>query len=201
MCAAKVFPKSPDVSVTRVVSQYNNGISESDNKQDAANRDSLFMKAPRVIFKGHQLPVQCVSFLVIPGSDDTLVFSGSDDKLIFVWSLKTGEKLAELSGHTQRVTCMCTFYSPGKDALVMSGGWDERLRIWNIQELLASSKSAKTCVDLSQQISSESKVLKGHANRVFGLTIMKKEGYTPVLASGSSDSTVRVWSIPDGNPL
>jgi WD40 repeat protein len=157
--------------------------------------DSSFMKAPRTVYKGHQMPVRCLAVMVVPNSEDTLLFSGGEDKLVFVWSLKTGEKVAEFYGHTQRVTSMCTYSGPSVDPLVISASWDERLRIWPVKTCIGHTSMDST---LSEKISSESTILKGHTSRVFGVTIVNRAGEAPFVASGSSDNTIRVWALPDG---
>lgn len=141
------------------------------------------------------MPVRCLAVMVVPNSEDTLLFSGGEDKLVFVWSLKTGEKVAELYGHTQRVTSLCTYSGPGVDPLVISASWDERLRIWPVKACIGHTSIDST---LSEKVSSESIILKGHTSRVFGVTIVNRAGEAPFVASGSSDNTIRVWSLPDG---
>lgn len=171
------------------------------------NDDAQFMKAPRIVYKGHKLSVQCIAVLPTPNKQESLIFSGGDDKLLMVWSLKTGLKIAELKGHTQRITSVATFYSDGYDPLVISAGWDERLRVWPIKECLASYVANKEDQpetqhqSLSDRISAQSIVLKGHKNRIFGIKVIHSICEDPVVASCSSDNTIRVWSLPDGKPL
>lgn len=167
------------------------------------DNDRAYLKAPRVVYKGHQMAVRSVGVLMTPNKDDTLIFSGSEDKLIFVWSLKTGEKIAELKGHTQRVTSIATLNVDGYEPLMISASWDERLRIWPMTEFLTRLASTDSVHNdtLSERVSSQSKVLKGHLNRIFSVIAVHRPGSEPFAASGSSDNTIRVWSLPEGKPL
>ena len=170
-----------------------------------------FLKAPRIVFKGHLLPVRSVAVLVAPNPEDSLVCSGGDDKLVFLWSLKTGRKIAELSGHTQRVICLSTFQGVGSDSYVISSSWDERVRIWPLKDCFplnctlakttSEAKENEQIIALSERLSAQSIVLKGHTNRVFGTTVVARPGEAPFIASASADNTIRVWSLPDGHPL
>eukprot|EP01032_Pedospumella_encystans_P018261 gene18261-20794_t len=178
-------------------------------KLKSACDETQYLKAPRIIFKGHGLAVHCVAVFQTPNDDSSLIFSGGDDKNILVWSLKTGEKVAELQGHTQRVTSISVLKSDGLAPLIVSGGWDERVRIWPVGELLEHAKHcnehpetrSNSSHNISERVSALSIALKGHKNRIFGVKVIHSIGEDPVVASGSSDNTIRVWSLPDGSPL
>jgi WD40 repeat protein len=167
---------------------------------DLPVKDQSYLKAPRIVYKGHQMPVRCIGYLVVPDSERSVIFSGGEDKLIFAWSLKSGEKIAELRGHTQRVTCLATFNREGSDPCLISASWDERLRIWPLKDVIDHSPGGSLS-DLSDRVSSKSVVLKGHTNRVFGIAVVDRPGEAPFVVSGSSDNTLRVWSLPDGAPM
>jgi WD40 repeat protein len=169
------------------------------------------LKAPRVVYKGHRLTVTCVGMLQSPNRERSIIFTGSEDKNVIAWSLQSGEKIAELRGHTQRVTSIATFSTPGYEPLVVSAGWDERVRIWPVSECFPSTNSGEQTVpevkpedsalqspSLSDRISGNSIVLRGHRNRIFGVAVMHPVGEEPCVASGSSDNTIRVWSLPAG---
>lgn len=200
---AEVVEEEPEPPVTIVPIKLS-----FDQSVKVKSPDIQYLKAPRVIYKGHGLSVHCVSVFHTQNDDNSLIFSGGDDKTIMVWSLKTGEKVAELQGHTQRVTSISCFQSSGFSPLILSGSWDERVRIWPIRELLDHSREAhdhpethSVSDNISERVSALSLVLRGHKNRVFGVKVIHSVGEDPVVASGSSDNTIRVWSLPDGTPL
>jgi WD40 repeat protein len=170
-------------------------------KVKAPNDEMQFLKAPRVIYKGHGLSVHCVAVFVTPNDDNSLIFSGGDDKIINAWSLRTGDKVAEFRGHLQRITSISVFQSVGYAPLIVSGSWDEKLRIWPIDECLQHNQEPQgnnSLNQLSERLSSRSIILKGHINRIFEVKVIHSVGEEPVVASGSSDNTIRVWSLPQG---
>ena len=197
------------------------------NKRLSNNKMKTMMKAPRILFKGHQLSVNCITTIKLPNHNDTFIFSGSDDKLIMLWSLKTGLKITELKGHTQRISNLLTFYGSNHEPYVISSSWDNRIRIWSVRELLdyyintteisnqqqQNSNNHKEMQAISYKVSKQSILLKGHKNRIFGLTIIPNNTHTTsnntttttannntssVLASGSIDNNIRIWSLPTG---
>lgn len=186
----------------RAVSSAEETVREGDGKgdNDALSKDQSFLKAPRMIYKGHQMAVRCVGYLVVPNSEKSLVFSAGDGKAVFVWSLKTGAKVAEFQGHTQRITSLATYNRPGCDPLLISASWDERLRIWPLQDVV-EEHTGSTILDLSEKVMAKCTVLKGHTNRVFSLAVVDRLGEPAFLVSGSSDNTIRTWSLPEGTPM
>eukprot|EP01032_Pedospumella_encystans_P017121 gene17121-19520_t len=222
--SAQVFPSWISTTVSKFGDKKKNrqvaSISERDEAEattsqmvvpaDVVSGES-FLKAPRIVFKGHLLPVRCVGVLVTPNPEDSLVCSGGDDKLVILWSLKTGKKIAELSGHAQRVICLSTFQGAGSDSYVISGSWDERVRIWPLKDCFplnstlttttSEAKENEEILSLSERLSTQSIVLKGHTNRIFSTTVVTRPGEAPFVASSSADNTIRVWSLPDGHPL
>ena len=206
MKSAQVFPSWISTAKTRFgdIKHVDGTIveDEKDNVQEGPiSGDISCMKAPRTVYKGHLMPVRCVSFLVVPDTENTLVFSGGEDKLVIVWSLKTGEKVAQLEGHSQRVTSLSTFSAEGFEPLLISASWDERIRLWPLKDCLSKATASSTLSEikiLSEAVSAQSTVLKGHVNRIFSTTVIHRQGDRPSLASGSSDNTIRIWSLPDG---
>jgi WD40 repeat protein len=160
------------------------------------------MKAPRVVFKGHQMPVHCVGSLAHPDLNDTLLFSGGEDKLVIVWSLRTGNPVAELAYHGQRVTGVCGFYAPelGIGPLVVSASWDQKIVICPLEKCFVSQKTENgevTMQTLSKDMSIGIKILKGHKNRIMSICIIHNSTEQPVLVSGSADNSIILWSIKD----
>ena len=125
--------------------------------------------------------------------------------MIMVWSLKTGKMVAELKGHTQRVISLATYQSLDANSYVISGSWDEKVRIWPLNDCMpvvtADSQFSEAFEALSTKISSQSLALKGHSNRIFAVTVVNRPGEAPFIASASADSTIRTWSLPDGHPM
>lgn len=62
--------------------------------------------------------------------DDTRFASGADDGLVIIWDSTNGQKLLELRGHTQPITCFLVLHD---QRTLVSGAADKSLRIWDIE--------------------------------------------------------------------
>jgi WD40 repeat protein len=160
------------------------------------------IKAPRAVYKGHSLPVQCVGALSY--QNETLIFSGGEDKIILIWSLRTGKKLAELTGHEQRITGICGFAAPARAPFLASCSWDERVIVWplgvcfdqlrSMDDITNNESEAAAILRLSKAISEGRKSVHRHKNRIFDVSIVQRPNHVPFLVSGSADNTIIVWS-------
>jgi WD40 repeat protein len=153
--------------------------------------------------------------------DGALVASGGDDGLVRVWEVATGKLVALLRGHTGMVSGLS--FTPDGEKLV-SGSSDRTVRIWSPKTgqeedvLLHQNENVSAhCVSFSldgKRLASASgdrdwvevwdvsarrclTNLTGHIHDVWGVS------YSPdgkLLASGSSDCTIRLWD-PDSHAL
>lgn len=69
--------------------------------------------------------------LAVDSSGDIIVAGSMDPFNIFVWSLRTGQLMDILNGHTGPISSLA-FGSTG--ALLVSGSWDKTVRVWDIFE-------------------------------------------------------------------
>ncbi|OUM64140.1 hypothetical protein PIROE2DRAFT_69297 [Piromyces sp. E2] len=132
----------------------------------------------QISFSGHETNVvTCLQF------DSDRIVSGSDDTTINVYDTKTGQLLKKLEGHNGGVWALQYW----KNTLV-SGSTDRTVRIWDIEEGRCTHK------------------FHGHTSTVRCLIIMtptenpithKVEPKFPVIITGSRDSTLRIWKLPD----
>lgn len=144
------------------------------------------------MFKGHKQTIISLAVLSAPNERDTLILSGSEDKSAMVWSLATGEHIATLSGHVQRVAAIATLGIEGHPPYAITGSWDETCRIWPMEECFSSEKEP---AELAPVLYEQSVELRGHRNRVFCLTTILDHSGRPVVASGSADNRIIVWSL------
>ena len=167
----------------------------SERKQSIKN-GARYLKAPRIVFKGHTKTVISLGVLKSPTEVDTLILSGSEDKTLRVWSLATGQLITTLSGHKQRLSGIVG-YADGENCppLAVSASWDETLRIWPLQSCFGS-----TSVD-PQDIMEKSIPLTGFRNRVLGIAAVCQPGGVPSVAGCSADNTIQVYRLPDGERL
>ncbi|CAC5371332.1 WDR48 [Mytilus coruscus] len=107
-----------------------------------------------------------------PGS---VIVSGSTEKVLRVWDPRTCQKLMKLKGHADNVKALVLNRDGTQvSAVIVSGSTEKVLRVWY----------PRTCQKLMK--------LKGHADNVKAL-VLNRDG-TQCL-SGSSDGTIRLWSL------
>lgn len=88
-------------------------------------------------FKGHSQAVHCTKW----SNDNTRVISGGDDKKIIWWDLSTEQAITTYKhAHTDYVRALTPI--PGSDSLVLSGGYDHCVRLWDIRQPHRSSSSS-----------------------------------------------------------
>ena len=136
------------------------------------------------ILKGHAQSIYSVHFAP---SQQTLA-SSSNDATIRIWDVSTGNCLSILQGHTSGVQCVR--YSPDGQ-LLASACRDGSIRLWS--DYLSQNRSSKPSI-----INSSVKLLQGHTDWVWNIAFSPDGQW---LVSASLDSTLRVWSVPDGQPI
>lgn len=122
------------------------------------------------------------AYSVAISPDGQLLVSGSSDRTITVRSLRTGKVLRTLSGHSGPVSAVAI----GSDGqTLVSGSWDNTIKVWNLNTALTQSHilgDGLLCT------------LNGHTN---GISCVAISPDGQLLASGSEDSTIKLWYIPD----
>ncbi|HEY9621296.1 MAG TPA: NB-ARC domain-containing protein [Crinalium sp.] len=136
-------------------------------------------------------PKQTRSFESIAWSrDGLLIGSSSSDHTVQLWNAGTGELLQTLEGHQNWVRCVALH--PHRP-LLASGSFDCTIKLWDIAELYAagpheSGKHSKTVC----------RTLEGHTGWVLSIAF-SPDG--EMLASCSTDGTIRFWDIETGDCL
>ncbi|RWA13151.1 hypothetical protein EKO27_g1945 [Xylaria grammica] len=140
------------------------------------------VKPGHVAFAAHPRHViTCLQF------DDDKIITGSDDMLIHVYDTKTGKLRRRLEGHEGGVWAL-----QYEGNVLVSGSTDRSVRVWDIEKGLCTQ------------------VFYGHTSTVRCLQILmptktgKVEGgqrvmmpAKPLIITGSRDSQLRVWRLPD----
>mmetsp|Transcript_12020 Transcript_12020/g.28734 ORF Transcript_12020/g.28734 Transcript_12020/m.28734 type:complete len:594 (+) Transcript_12020:260-2041(+) len=157
---------------------------------------------------GHQGKVLCCC--IVRG----MAVSGGEDKLVILWDLKTGTAIAHLKQHSLPVLCMVT----DGERFVYTGSADQEVVKWDTStrscvRVLKSHRGAVLCLSMGPgagrvisggrdrdvrvwdtDLDADSTfTLSGHDGAV---TCLSAEGN--VIASGSDDKFVRVWSSLTG---
>jgi WD40 repeat protein len=173
---------------------------------------------------GHTNGVNSVAF----GPDGHRIASGSDDSTVRLWNADTGQQIgAPLTGHTDGVNSVA--FSP--DGRRIASGGDTTVRLWDVDtgrqigalptahivksvafspdgHRIASGGGDSTVwlwnADTGQQIGAplighiEGAPLIGHIERVNSVAF-SPDGHR--IASGSDDSTVRLWNADTGQQI
>lgn len=142
------------------------------------------VKPSHVAFAAHPRHViTCLQF------DDDKIITGSDDTLIHIYDTKTGKLRKKLEGHEGGVWAL-----QYEGNILVSGSTDRSVRVWDIEKGLCTQ------------------VFYGHTSTVRCLQILmptdtgRVENGKPVMLpakpliiTGSRDSQLRVWRLPEAN--
>ena len=150
--------------------------------------------------EGHVADVNCVVF----SPDSTLLASGSENGTIRLWDADTGKQLETYKGHTDAVNSIA-FSPDGKTLASGSGEWvrgeDTTIRLWDIpsdRHRRNGGGGAWRRLARLLRLGKASKTLKGHT-RVVNAVAFSPDG--EIIASGSDDSTIRLWDPHNGMHL
>jgi WD40 repeat protein len=125
-------------------------------------------------------------------ADGRLLVSGGEGGTIRMWEVPGGRLLATLEIHTGPV------YGVAMNAdawLLASGGQDGTVRLWSLADVRDREQTMLGMTDASSPRLLTT--LRGHTNAVWAVAL-SADGR--LLASGSLDGTVRLWSVADLRP-
>ncbi|KAL8541903.1 hypothetical protein ACS0TY_002956 [Phlomoides rotata] len=144
-----------------------------------------------VTMRGRDVPKQdldnrsllCMEFLCrSTATDGPLVAFGGSDGVIRVLSMLTW-KLARryTGGHKGSISCLMTFMASSGEALLVSGGSDGLLVLWN-------AEYGQDSRELVPKLS-----LKAHDGGVVGIELSRVIGAAPQLITIGADKTLAIW--------
>jgi len=117
--------------------------------------------------------------VVVFSPDGSKLASASDDNLARIWDPQTGNELAILRGHSDRV--LAAAFSPDGKRLATCG-YDGTVKLWSLEKSGAGSEIAPS-------------MTLPHSLRTFGVAF-SPDGR--LLASTGKDRTVRLWDASSG---
>jgi len=132
--------------------------------------------APVRTFHGHTKDVNCVAF----SGDNRQIVSGSRDKTLKLWNTLAECKYTIVEDmHTDWISA-CVFSPSAKMPLIVSGGWDKLVKVWNLSNCKLRTN------------------LVGHTGVVYTTTVSPDGS---LCASGGKDGTAMLWDVNDGKHL
>jgi len=140
--------------------------------------------------QAHMKSVHSVQF---SPKDPSRVLAGSADGTVSVWDVDRLELLYRMEGHIGSV--FCVQFCPRNDALIASCGEDATVRLWNLSDFTPDKADACKLRDKGYNLPHH--ILKGH-HETINMVSFCADGL--LLASGSNDTTVRIWNVSTKQP-
>lgn len=135
------------------------------------------------VMRGHVSTVRCLKVL----DGRPIAISGSRDATLRVWDIEQGIQLRLLAGHQHSVRCI--EISGNK---VVSGSYDTTCRV-SCDKSIEAEKADVVFQIWDVDTGECLHVLNGHQHQIYAVAF---DGVR--VASGSLDSTVRIWSAKTG---
>ncbi len=118
------------------------------------------------LHQGNEYDVTAAAF----SPDSKHIVTGDGENELKVWDAATGEEIETLTGHTERITCAAF----GADGRIVSGSWDDTIRIWKGDKM---------------------RTLPGHTADITALVV---DSTGTRIIPASEDKTLKIWETKSG---
>lgn len=131
---------------------------------------SISSKVKIVEIPAHKGQIYCLEMT----KDSLFAITAGLDSLVKAWSLEGCRHQADLISHTARISCTVQF----SNNLLVSGGWDGNLCIWDLSTFTLKNKFKNA-----------------HRTTIYGsITSLSIANYN-ILISGDIDGTIKIWNL------
>jgi WD40 repeat protein len=151
------------------------------------------------LLTGHTSGVNSVSF----SPDGRTLASGSGDDTVKLWSVSERKEIATLKGHSWDV--LSVSFSPDGSVLA-SGSEDGTVKLWSVSERKEIAtfkgkgrpeKPEERVASIPDMEAALRALLSGHSEHTGRVCLVSFSPYGSMLASGSWDGTVKLWSVSE----
>ena len=149
--------------------------------------------------------VTCVAATVIPSDNYRTIILVGDHSIVKVYSSTTNEKYSlqeTLEGHTGTVTGLVAVATDMCYPVAVSCGEDNTLRLWSLWSVSKCTVEASPAKRAECQSSfvpgANMRLLDDNCDPSSGISKLIMRDVEPIVASGTMDGALRVWSLPHG---
>lgn len=127
--------------------------------------------------------------------DGKALASGGDDNRVILWDVSTGHTIKTRQGHSNSIYGISL--SPDQSQIATAHE-DETVKVWNLDRCICTNLDINNPTCTSLTVEKPDHTLRGHTGRVLRVAFHPQG---KILASGSTDRTIRLWDAQTGRCL
>ena len=149
------------------------------------------------LLAGGESPVLAVAAGTLPDGTPVIISGGGD--VVRVWRLADSTPVGDpLAGHDILVTAVAAGTLPDGTPVIISGDLFGAVRVWRTSD---GTPVGGPLTGHGGPLTGHGGPLTGHDGGVNAVAAGTLPDGTPVIISGGTDGTVRVWRTTDGTPI